>query len=190
MAGRKKYTLKILEHKGKKHLTKKEKEERAKTELSMSDGRIRCPRWVMSNSIAYKKWREIFPLLSNEGVLKPSDAGALARYCMAYYEYLDLIRLREEIGSVEPLSSQEEEATITELERRVDERSAAKLWEKINFIFSAQAVLSYDKAINQKMAAVLSLEDRLGLNIVARAKVIVPKKDDDADKPVDAFACI
>lgn len=181
--GRRKHTLSILEHTGRKHLTKKEKETRKKTELSMPDGHIRCPRWVISNSNAFKKWREIFPLLSKVEVLKPSDAGALARYCMAYSEYLDLVRLRDEIASIEPLSVSEEGMVVGEFEDQLGKRAAAQLWEKINFVFSAQAVLQFDKAINQKMAAVLSLEDRLGLNIVSRAKIIVPPTEETPADP-------
>jgi P27 family predicted phage terminase small subunit len=177
MQGRHAHPLNVLIADGKKHLTNAEKEKRSKTEVKMIDGPIKCPCYVRRNTDAYRKWRETLAILKGAQVIKPGDAGALARYCMAWSEYLDLLKLREEVANVEPFGS-EEEQIIESFEEEKGKKAAAMMWKKIEFIFSAQAVLSFDKGINQKMSVILSLEDRLGLNIVARSKISVPIKEE------------
>lgn len=192
MAGRHAYPLGVLEARNRKHLTRTEKDQRRKSEVQIPSGSIKCPRYVKTNADAYRKWKETLPILRDADLLKPSDVGALARYCIAWSEYLDLLRLREEVSNIEPFTPAESAIAMEELNAELDRRAAAKMWQKIEFIFSAQAVLAFDKAINQKMSAILALEDRLFLNILARTKNVINQPEEAPVNPLAerGFGCV
>ena len=177
MSGRHTLPFNVIEARGKSHLTKRDKEQRKKSQVDIPDGKIKCPKYVRENKVAYTKWKEILKILKAADVIKPSDSGALSRLCIAWSEYLDLIKLREGISNIDGFSSAEEEEILHNFEGERGERAAKMMWKKVEFIFSAQAVLTFDKAINQKMTAILQLEDRLLLNIVSRSKTLVPKPE-------------
>lgn len=177
MGGRNRQPLKILEATGKKHLTKEEKELRKKSEVKLPSGKIKCPKYVKNNLEAYRKWKEILPILKAAEIVVAADVGSLARYCIAFSEYLDLLRMREETVCIEPFSNKEEGEIEEFLEEKVGKRAANKMWDKVQFIFTSQSVLAIDKAINNKMSTILALEDRLFLNILSRVKNVIPKED-------------
>lgn len=188
MAGRHAYPLKVHEIAGKKHLTKKDKEQRKNSEVLLPDGDIICPEYIKTNIQAVKKWDEVVSILSSAKILKPADAGSIARYCMAHSEYLDLLQLRESVATIEEFSMKEEFDIADEFENNVGAKAAAKMWKKVEFIFSSQAVLNVDKAINQKMQVILQLEDHLFLNILSRVKNILQKKEpEEADESKKMF---
>jgi phage terminase small subunit len=184
MPGRHAHPLNLLIADGKKHLTKKEKERRKKN-IDLPDGEIKCPPYIKRNTAAYEKWKEILPILDKAKLIKPADAGSFARYCMAHAEYLDLIRQREEIAHIEEFTMDEEFKIASEFENNVGAKEAAKMWKKVEFIFSVQALLSIDKAINQKMATILALEDRFFLNILSRIKNILPEPEEKPEDPLE-----
>jgi len=173
MPGKNAYPLNILEASGKKHLTNEDKEQRRKSEVKMPTGKIKCPRHVKNNIDAYKKWKEVLPLLKAVDIIKQADTGVLARYCMSWSEYFDLLRMREEVSFIEPFTADEEILVSDDFEFRVGKKSSAAMWKKVEFIFSTQAILNIDKAINQKVQVINSLEDKLFLNPLSRVKNIL-----------------
>jgi hypothetical protein len=180
-----KMPLNVIEARGKKHLTKAEKEQRKNEQVEVAKCKIRCPDYVRKNSDAYKKWREVSSLLQDSELLEATDVGSLARYCMAHAEYLDLINLREQVSNIEEFTLEEDFKIQGELENNLGSKEAANMWKKVEFIFSSQAVLQFDKAINQKMTVMQGLEDRFCLNLLARTKTTITKQTEKQQTPLE-----
>lgn len=178
--------LKIHEATGKKHLTNAEKEARRESEVKVPSGEIVCPDYVKRDSAAFSKWNEVAPILTEADLLKPADAGNLARYCMTYSEYLDLIRLRQEVSSLEPFCASEGIELQKDMEDNLGYKRSKMLWDKFEFIVSAEGVIAFDKAVNQKLQILLSYEDHLFLNMLSRIKNVL-KKPEEKKTPAETL---
>lgn len=83
---RKKEPLKLLEAKGKSHLTKKEKAEREEGEVKTpTPKRVQAPDWLPGN--LRKEFNRLGRLLLKIGIFSDLDRDALARYLMAHEIY-------------------------------------------------------------------------------------------------------
>jgi len=176
--------LKIHNAENKSRLTKSEIKERQESEVKMPGGEIVCPDHVKSDVEAFKKWNEVTPILIAADLMKPSDSGSIARYCSTYSEYIELLRLRSETSSIEPFPMSEEIELKKEMEDNYGKRRADQMWKKLDFIFSSQAVLAIDKAINQKLTILLTYENHSFLNILSRVKNVI-KKEEKPENPLE-----
>lgn len=181
--GRNSQPVSILVAKGKKHLTKKEIQDRQEVEIKLGDNKLICPDYVKRDVVAYKKWKEIVKIYKDFDSVTSGDSGILGRYCKTFSEYHNLINYREKITQVE-LDTEESAQAFDALEEKYGTKRAGKMFEKIEFIMSAAGVISFDKAINSKMDMLVKMEDRIFLNPLAKVKN-VPKKE---PKKVDPLA--
>lgn len=165
-----------------RHLTKKEIAEREKSRVQLGEPKLTCPSYVKADKDAYKKWREIVKLYRDIDFVSSADVGVMARYCMAFAEYLDLVRHRTRVAEVH-VTPEEPDLAVEVLAEKYGTRRAAKLYEKIEYILSVAGVITLDKAINAKMAALVQMEDRLFLNPLAKVRNI-PKKEKKKEDPL------
>jgi hypothetical protein len=86
---------------------------------------------------------------------------------------------------MEPFDDDQESLILDEFEEKNGARWAKKTWQKINYLMSLGGLLSIDKAINAKLAALNAMEDRLFLHPLARVKN-VPKKEKKAPEDPNA----
>lgn len=104
------------------HLTKAEIEHRKKSEIHLGEQKLVCPVYVKSNKEAYKKWKEIKKLYTGFKFVSSADIGVIARYCMSFAQYIDLIERRDRIARIE-LTGEETAASW-----RWIKRSMRKWW--------------------------------------------------------------
>lgn len=156
--------------KGKKHLTKAEIEQRKNNEIKVGNSKLTCPSYVKNDSIAYKKWKEIIKIYKDIDFVSSGDVGLLSRYCMAFSEYENLIKMRKNINILDFNAEDEEEIYEAFPEYRVK-----YILKKIEYILSSDGLLTLESAINKKMDMLIKMEDRLFLNPLAKVKN-VPKQ--------------
>lgn len=187
MGGRHAQPIDILTAKGKKHLTKKEIQHRKDSEIKLGGEKITCPQYVIHDTVAYKKWRDLiadYNKAKTNGIeiIKSSDAGILARYCKTYSEYISLLEHRTKISQID-IKPDESDKLAEALQLRFNTQRARKLFEKIEYIISVGGLLTIETAINKKMDALIKMEDRLFLSPLAKVKN-VPKKEPEPKDPL------
>ena len=176
--GRNAQPIDILTAKGKKHLTKAEKESRkqAEADLKLGGDKLICPMYVKGDPIAYKKWRDLIydynkaKALGME-IIKSSDAGILARYCKTHSEYIKLLEQKSRIEKFE-----------VNYEKLL-EYFEPDLLVGLDTFFKFGPVMQLDNAINKKMDQLVKMEDRLFLNPLSKIKN-VPKKEPEKANPL------
>jgi phage terminase small subunit len=166
-------------------LTKAQIEARKEAEIHLGDSRLRAPQFVKKDIVAYSKWKECVKIFEDVELVTSADVGHLARYCKTFSEYLNLLSHRDQIQGMEPFDDDQESLILDEFEEKKGARWAKKTWQKINYLMSLGGLLSIDKAINAKLAALNAMEDRLFLHPLARVKN-VPKKEKKAPEDPNA----
>jgi phage terminase small subunit len=177
---------------GKTHLTKAEIERRQENEIKIGDTRLIPPEFVREDARAFAKWKElkkIYEVNKEFDLVSSGDIGHIARYCQTHSEYLNLIDHRRVIADMKSFKWEEEDAIQHEFEEKLEGRAAARMWKKVEYLLSFDGLLDVDRSINQKMAALVAMEDRLFLNPLSKIKVIPKTKNGkDKPKPVDKTA--
>jgi len=185
MAGRRGQPIDIVAARGKKHLTKEEKNRRKKGEIKLGSGKITCPMYVYSDKVAHKKWNELMADYNKskvEGIdlMKSSDAGILAMYCKTFSEYQELLNAYQRVSEIHYDCGELQEL----IEDTNDEGKylySYKVQKALKDLFSINAILTIESAINKKMDMLLKMEDRLFLNPLAKVRNVpkaAPKKAD------------
>lgn len=149
----------VLVAKGKKHLTKKEIEDRKKAEikLGLTDlEKLQPPAFVKNDVVAFRCWKkhlEEYIEAAKNGIeiITTSDAGMLALYCKTYSEYENLIALKKRI------------------EKKI----------------LLEDILKLETAINKKMDMLIKMQDRLFLNPLAKVKNVPKKQKEDPKNPME-----
>lgn len=178
--GRNAKPIELLTAEGKKHLTKKEIEDRKNTEIHFGDHKLKCPGFVKNDLIAYKKWKEVTALYKDFDFVSSGDSGLLARYCKSFSEYQDLLNSYQRIKEIHYDSDKLDEFLDSECE---DEKLFSyKVKKQLRDMISINALLSIESAINRKMDMLIKMEDRLFLNPLAKVKSI-PKKQEEETPP-------
>lgn len=167
-----------------RHLTKAEIAQRKKEQVQLGDSRLVCPSYVRHDKEAYKKWKEIIKLYKHIDFVTSADVGMMARYCMTFSEYLDLLRHREAVAAIE-INPEDSLEAVEALAEKYGTRRAEKLFAKVEYILSVNGLLAIDKAINAKMSSLVQMEDRLFLNPLAKIRN-VPKKEPKPEDPLAA----
>ena len=188
MAGRNAQPIDMLTAKGKKHLTKAEIEHRKKSEIKLGKDRLVCPMYVKTDTVAYKKWRDLisdYNKAKAQGVelVKSSDAGILARYCKTFSEYQTLLRAHQRITEIHYDCDDLNESIDGVDIKSGDAIFSYKVKKQIRDLFAISGILSIETAINKKMDMLLKMEDRLFLNPLAKVKN-VPKKEEKKEDPL------
>ena len=133
---------------------------------------------------AYKKWKEIAKLYKGIDFVSSADVGLMARYCMAFSEYINLTEHRKVCATIRVDTENGEDTDMLEvLAAKYPVKTAVKMFEKIEYTFSLSGVLAVDKALNAKMTTLVQMEDRLFLNPLAKIRN-VPKKEVKQDDPL------
>jgi phage terminase small subunit len=184
--GRNAQPIDILVAKGKSHLTAKEKELRKKAEIKFGGRIISCPNYVLKNEVALDKWAEIANLYEGFDFVSAGDSGLIARYCMTYAEYLELLSAYQRVKEIH-YDSEDIDGYINETYKQEDDDRdkylfGAKVKKQLRDLFSINAILTIESAINQKMKMLITMEDRLFLNPLAKVKNIPKQK---AEEPED-----
>lgn len=164
----------------KRHLTAAEIKKRQQSEVKLGDKKLVCPSYVRADKEAHKKWKEIVKLYKNIDFVSSADVGMMARYCVTFSEYLDLLHHREKIRTV-GFTPDEGLAAVEALAEKYGTRRAEKMFEKIEYVLSVSGLLNLDKAINAKMNSLVQMEDRMFLNPLAKAKNIPKEEPKKAD---------
>jgi phage terminase small subunit len=190
--GRNAQPIDILTAKGKKHLTKEEIELRKESELKLGGDKITCPMYVVSDTIAYKKWRDLiadYNKAKKNGteIIKSSDAGILAMYCKTFSEYQMLLKSYQRVSEIH-YDCKELDDYIDEVDEFDKNLFAYKVKKQLRDLFSIGGILTIETAINKKMDMLIKMEDRLFLNPLAKVKNI-PKKESkgESDPNADMF---
>lgn len=185
MAGRPAKPIELhLLNGNKRHLTKVEIEQRKKSEVQLGEHKLVCPPYVRHDKNAYKKWKEIVKLYKDIDFVSSADVGLMARYCMAFSEYINLTEHRKVCATIRVDTENGEDTDMLEvLAAKYPVKTAVKMFEKIEYTFSLSGVLAVDKALNAKMSALVQMEDRLFLNPLAKIRN-VPKKEVKQDDPL------
>jgi phage terminase small subunit len=190
MAGRRGQPIDIVAARGKKHLTKEEKNRRKKGEIKLGSGKITCPMYVYSDKVAHKKWNELMADYNKskvEGIdlMKSSDAGILAMYCKTFSEYQELLKSYQRVSEIHYDCKELDEALdgdyYDEEDDKVKVLFSYKVKKQLRDLFSINAILTIETAINRKMDMLLKMEDRLFLNPLAKVRNVpkaAPKKAD------------
>jgi phage terminase small subunit len=169
------------------HFTKAEKAARKEAEIWFGDKTLTIPGFVRRDPAARAKWYELKKLYADVRVdfVTSGDIGHIARYCKLYAEYLRLVKHRESINKIEPLSSVEEAVVKEDIEDRLGARRAAKMWQKIEYIMSVDGLIDIDSAINKKAVLLTAMEDRLLLNPLAKIRAIPRQKKESERDPLE-----
>jgi Phage terminase, small subunit len=185
MAGRPAKPIELhLLNGNKRHLTKVEIEQRKKSEVQLGEHKLVCPPYVRHDKNAYKKWKEIAKLYKGIDFVSSADVGLMARYCMAFSEYINLTEHRKVCATIRVDTENGEDTDMLEvLAAKYPVKTAVKMFEKIEYTFSLSGVLAVDKALNAKMTTLVQMEDRLFLNPLAKIRN-VPKKEVKQDDPL------
>ena len=140
------------------HITKAEIKRRQESEIKFGEHKLTCPAYVKRDIVAYGKWKEIIRLYRDFDFVSSGDVGLLGRYCKTFSEYYNLVSYREQITNIS-LPDDESQKAYEALSEKYGERSAGKMFEKIDFIMSASGVLTFDSALNKKMDMLIKMED-------------------------------
>lgn len=183
--GRNAQPIDLLVANGKKHLTKAEIEKRKQSEIKIGNNKLTCPNFVKNDVIAYKKWKEIIKIYKDIDFVSSGDVGFLARYCMTFSEYENLIKIRKNVNVLD-FNAEDEEETYKALEEAPEYR-VKYILKKIEYLLSSDGLLTLEAAINKKMDMLIKMEDRLFLNPLAKVKN-VPKQPKQEDKPASKWS--
>ncbi len=163
-----------------RHLTKEEIEDRKNSEIKFGEQKFICPVYVSSNYQAKRKWNECIALYQDVEFVASGDAGLLARYCVTYSEYLDLIKRRKSIDKISK--------NCDDVEDYIDDAEFNyRIRQKLLDMCSTAAVLNLDTAINKKMEMLIKMEDRLFLNPLAKVKNVPKKQKEEPASKWDKF---
>lgn len=190
MSGRPAKPIELLISEGKKHLTKSEIAERKKSEIHFGDHKLKCPEFVRTDDIAYRKWKEITSLYKDFDFVASGDSGLLSRYCKTFSEYNDMLSSYQRIKEIHYDSKELDEFLDTEVDEEDEEGGLKtiklftyKVKKQLRDMISINAMLSVESAINKKMDMLIKMEDRMFLNPLAKLKSI-PKKEKEKEDPL------
>lgn len=155
-------------------LTKAEIEHRKNTEIKIGESKLKCPEFVKNDAVAFKKWKEVTKIYKDVDFVSSGDTGLLARYCMTFSEYENMLRVRKHLNTVEVKWDDYEQFLPLDLR------------DGINRLLKIDPLLQIETAINKKMDMLIKMEDRLFLNPLAKVKN-VPQKPKE-EKPKNKFA--
>lgn len=150
----------LLEAKGRKHLTKDERDERAQSEVSAPADDIRPPAYLTAKQ--KKEFTVIAGQLTAIGIMANVDCDTLALYIKSRAEYVEYGKALRDI---------QKQAGDTE-----------------GKVAMADTIAKYDTMRDKAFKRCLSAARELGLTISSRCRLMMPqKKDDEEPTGMEAF---
>lgn len=153
--GRNKEPVKLLQAKGKTHLTKSELEEREKGEVPIIAENISPPAYL--DRAQKKKFNEIAKKLKALDIMSDLDCDVLARYIKA-------------------------EADFIFYENLVVKTQSELLAEEGNEDETVDRLMKYEKLKNTAFNQCHTCASALGMTITSRCKIVVPQARDEPKK--------
>ncbi|MGG1483498.1 phage terminase small subunit P27 family [Peribacillus castrilensis] len=165
--GRASQPVSLLEFKGKKHLTKKEIEERKAREIKAASDKVKPPKYLTPD--LKREFKKIANELVQIGIMTNLDNDALARFLLAQKMYL---KVTDQLLARDPIeiiikTKKDDDGNI------IDTREI----EVTNDLF-ADLLMSQDKLFKQCRNAASDL----GLTISSRCRLVAPKSDKSPSK--------
>lgn len=168
--GKSKEPIDLIVHKGRKHLTKAEIEERKNTEVKAKIDNIKPPNYLSKN--LKKEFKKIAKELIEIGIMTNLDVDSLAIYLIAKNEYLKITEKVEIRGPTKKIKEEEKD--------KEGHVIGVKEVEVIDSMYNSLLIMQ-NRAVKQCRAAASDL----GLNISSRCKLVIPKSD--KEKPKNKF---
>lgn len=190
MPGRHALPIAVLQARGKKHLTKKEIEERRQAEVKFGAGEIEKlvpPPFVLNDVIAFGYWKQHIKEYRDAAkngveILRTSDAGLLARYCKTEADYERLLKSYQSIDKIAFDSEKLDDFIDDE-----DNEFSYKVKLQLRAMIAVDGLLRIETAINKKLDMLLKMEDRLFLNPLSKVKNVPKKQEAPPATPADRF---
>lgn len=183
MAGRPKEPIDLLVAKGKKHLTKKEIEERKEQEINVPFIDVQPPTYLKGKK-RIEEFNTYADMLLKIGIFTELDVDILAKYIIAKELYLTYTKQLEKVMSkasivrkwevIDKLSGElDSEATLEDLKKLLSTIVRRQRGDDATVIMNLQ-----DKAFKQ----CLSCAKELGLTITSRMKLVIPPPLEEDDE--------
>lgn len=137
---------------------------------------LKCPDYVKADINAFKRWKEIIKIYRDVEFVSSGDTGFLARYCMTYSEYLELLERKERINHISENDDDVRDYILS------NELFSIRVQKQLLDMISTDAILRLNTAINRKMGLLINMEDRSFLNPLAKVKN-VPQKPKEEKLP-------
>lgn len=147
----------LIEYKGKKHLTKEEKQKRRESEIKAPSDKVTPPAWLTKKE--KDKFHEIAGELLEIGIISNLDCDVLARYIRNLTEYEKVTRQLAKIKFMP------DKKIMTSEEIQIAEQMA-----KYNYLQKIQ--IRVEKQCNADAR-------EMGLTISSRCRLVVPKKEEE-----------
>ena len=146
----------LIEAKGKKHLTKAERDERKKTEITAPCDNVTPPAWLSKKE--KEKFDEIAKQLLDIGIMSNLDCDILARYVRSQTEYEKITR------------------QLSKIKFTPDKKSRVSAEEQIA---EQTGHYNYLQKIQVRLEKQCNADAReLGLTISSRCRLVMPKKEE------------
>jgi len=187
--GRDAKPIDLLVLEGRKHLTKAEIEQRRKAQIKTGTSKLTCPEYVLKDPKALEKWQEIKKIYKDVDFVSSGDIGLLGRYCMTFSEYHEMLDSYQRIKEIHYDSSELDEfLNGTYMDEDEEKRYFSyKVKKQLRDMISIGAILSIEKAVNQKMDMLLKMEDRLFLSPLSKVKNVPKPKEKPQESKWDKF---
>ncbi|USK78967.1 phage terminase small subunit P27 family [Peribacillus frigoritolerans] len=172
MAGTRK-PIDLLVYSGKKHFSKAEIEERKKSEVKAPSDKVKPPSYLPKD--LKKEFKKISEELVAIGIMTNLDVDSLARFVQVQKMYLDVTN---NLLALSPIKTVEIE------EYDIDGNvTGSKFVDVPNELYS-ELLTMQDKLFKQCRAA----SSDLGLTISSRCKLVIPKGQQEEEKPTSKEA--
>lgn len=160
--GRNKEPIKLLQAKGKSHLTKAEIEKREKTEVPVITGNISPPAFLDKKQ--KEKFNDLAEKLQRLGIMSDLDCDVLARYIKAETDFI----------FYEKLVAKTQKELL-----KSSGNSAEDMFLKDDIV---DRLMKYEKLKNTAFNQCHACASSLGLTITSRCKIVVPQARDEPKK--------
>jgi len=160
-----KMPIAALKKSGRHKRSKKQIEQREKSEIKIGSEELILPANVKCNPIALKKWKELSKLYEDIEYVSSADSDIVAQYCCCYAEYIQLEESSREI--LDELSKNKKLSALGKIE----------LYNKSNV----------DHMINKKCEMLNKLRGKLYLDPTSRVKGIPIKEPEKPKSPLNQF---
>lgn len=146
----------LIEAKGRKHLTKAERDARRKAEITAACDKVKPPDWLSKKE--KDKFGEIAEQLMEIGIMSNLDCDVLARYVRGQAEYE---KVTKQLGKIKFIPDKK---SMAGAEEQLAEQAA-----QYNYLQKIQARLERQCNADAR---------ELGLTIASRCKLVMPKKEE------------
>lgn len=179
MAGRPREPIDLIKAKGKKHLTKKEYEERKSGELEVPFVDVKPPDYLSAKQ--KKDFNSYAEKLVALGVFTELDVDVLAQFCIAKELYIGYSKQVKKVLDKENMVHKWAviESLIEECEVQED---LIKLLEKIIRRQRGEDITVLMNLQDKAHKQCLACAKELGLTITSRVKLVIPQPPEDDDE--------